>query len=111
MFSLENGPNIETVSNSSEFFGNTPNISDNDHAMVCFPWFHHGINELLWVFIEYQIMFYVNSFPPETFQILEYDLGSTDQAAKDSSLHVKGVVRSEMLSNFFMGRSPVHFGL
>jgi hypothetical protein len=34
MFSFENGPNIETVSNASEFSGNTPNILDDDHAII-----------------------------------------------------------------------------
>jgi hypothetical protein len=28
MFSFERGPNTEAVPNASEFFGNTPNISD-----------------------------------------------------------------------------------
>jgi hypothetical protein len=34
MFSFENGPDIETVSNAPEFLGNTLNIWDNDSALV-----------------------------------------------------------------------------
>jgi hypothetical protein len=49
-----------------DFFWNIPNVRDNDRAMTysvwrranAFPWLHKGINELLWVFIKYRIMFY-----------------------------------------------------
>jgi hypothetical protein len=34
MFSFENGPDIETVPNASEFLGDTLNIWDNDRAMI-----------------------------------------------------------------------------
>jgi uncharacterized protein YxjI len=34
MFSFENGPDIETVRNASEFLGDTFNIWDNDSALV-----------------------------------------------------------------------------
>jgi hypothetical protein len=34
MFNFENGPDIETVSNVSEFLADTLNIWDNDHALV-----------------------------------------------------------------------------
>jgi hypothetical protein len=36
MFSLENGPEIETVRDASEFLGNTLNIRDGDSALVYF---------------------------------------------------------------------------
>jgi hypothetical protein len=61
LFSFEDGPNIEAVPNASDFFGNTPNIGDNDCALlyciwrrtVASPRFHYGINELLRVLIKY----------------------------------------------------------
>jgi hypothetical protein len=34
MFSFENGPDIETISNASEFLGDTLNIWNNDSALV-----------------------------------------------------------------------------
>jgi hypothetical protein len=34
MFSFENGPDIETVSNASEFLEDTLNIQDNDSGLV-----------------------------------------------------------------------------
>jgi hypothetical protein len=36
MSSFDNGPEIETVPNASEYLGNTLNICDNDSAMVYF---------------------------------------------------------------------------
>jgi hypothetical protein len=35
MFSFENGSEIETVPDLSEFLGNTLNIWDDDSALVC----------------------------------------------------------------------------
>jgi hypothetical protein len=35
IFGFENGPDIETVSNKSEFFGDTLNKWDNDSVLVC----------------------------------------------------------------------------
>jgi hypothetical protein len=34
MFRFENSPHIETVSNASEFLGDTLNMWDNDSALV-----------------------------------------------------------------------------
>jgi hypothetical protein len=34
MFSFENGPDIKTVSDASEFLGGTLNIWDNDLALI-----------------------------------------------------------------------------
>jgi hypothetical protein len=36
MFNFENGPEIETVPNASEFLGNALSIWDNDSALVYF---------------------------------------------------------------------------
>jgi hypothetical protein len=36
MFDFEDVPNIEAVPNALEFFGNTPNIGDNDHALTLY---------------------------------------------------------------------------
>jgi hypothetical protein len=35
MFTFENGPDIEAVSNAPEFLGDTLSIWDNDRALVC----------------------------------------------------------------------------
>jgi hypothetical protein len=36
MFSFENGPDIEMVSNASKFLGYTLNTWDNDHAVILY---------------------------------------------------------------------------
>jgi hypothetical protein len=35
MFTFENGPDIEALSNAPEFLGDTLSIWDNDRALVC----------------------------------------------------------------------------
>jgi hypothetical protein len=55
MFSSENGSDIETVSNESEFFGGAFNIRNNDYVLVyCIlklavasRWLHYRVNEFL----------------------------------------------------------------
>jgi hypothetical protein len=36
MFSFENAPGIESISNVSEFLGHIPNIWDNDSSLVLY---------------------------------------------------------------------------
>jgi hypothetical protein len=58
VFNFENSLEIEMFPSVSECFGNTPNIWDNDHAMiyciwrrmVASHWLHYGVSEFLWVF-------------------------------------------------------------
>jgi hypothetical protein len=55
-FSFENGPDIETVPNTSEFLGNTPNKWDNNRAMIYYTWrrtvasrwLHYRVDEFLY---------------------------------------------------------------
>jgi hypothetical protein len=63
--------------------------------MVASPWLCNGISELLWVFIKYQIIFYVLNYPGEILPVLTYDLGAVDQAMNNFPFHVMGVVRLE----------------
>jgi hypothetical protein len=73
MLSFENGPDIETVSNASEFLGHTLYIWENYRVLVYFirKWtvpsrlFHYGASKFLWVFSKYQIMCYVLNFVVE----------------------------------------------
>jgi hypothetical protein len=64
MFSSEHGPDIEMVSNASEFLGDALNIRDNDCALVyCVPskmavsrWLHYGVKEFFWAFITHRVV-------------------------------------------------------
>jgi hypothetical protein len=83
MFSFENGPDIEAVSNASEFLGDTLNTRDNDNVLiyriwrtVASLWLHDVVNEFFMVFIKHQ-MSYVLNFVVEIILILTYNLGST----------------------------------
>jgi hypothetical protein len=78
LFSFESSPDVETVSNTSEFLGDPPNIRDNDSALVCCilrwtvasRWLHYGVNEFLWVFIKHHIISYILNLLVEMFLIL-----------------------------------------
>jgi hypothetical protein len=96
MFSSENGPDIETVHNASEFLGDTLNIRDDDSALVycvfrrtisCL-WLHCGVIELLWVVTSHQIMSWFLNFVVEIFLVPTYDLGSVGQTMNDSTFYM-----------------------
>jgi hypothetical protein len=92
LFNFKKGPDVQTVSNSSEFLRDTLNIWDNDSALVyCIWrrmtaswWLHYRVNKFLWVFIKHQIVSYVLNFIVEILLVLTYDLDSTDQTMNAS---------------------------
>jgi hypothetical protein len=65
MFSFTNGPEIETVSSGSEFFGDTLDMWDNNHALlycilrreVASQWLHYRVNEFFWELILGNVVF------------------------------------------------------
>jgi hypothetical protein len=117
MSSLENGPDIETVSTASESLGDTLDVWDNDRALlhsvprrtVASRWHHYGVIKLLCVFVKHQIMFYLLNFLVEILLILIYVIGSTDQTMNDSPFHVMWVVGFEVQITTSISRFPVHF--
>jgi hypothetical protein len=117
MVSFENGPDIEMVSNVSEFLLDTVNIWDNDSALVyCIWrravaswWLHYGVTEFLWIFIKHQIMSYVLNYVVEILLNLTYDLGSSDQTMKDSLFHALWVVWLQVQIMTCMSRFLIHF--
>jgi hypothetical protein len=117
MFSSEHGPDIEKVSNASEFLGDALNILNNDTALVYCVWrrpvasrcLHYGVNEFLWVLIKHRIMSYVLNFFVEIFLNLTYDLRSTVQAMIDFPFHTTWAVGLELTIMTCISKFPVNF--
>jgi hypothetical protein len=65
--------------------------------------------QILWIFTEHQIMFYVSNFVVEILLILTYDLHSVDQTVNNSPFYVMWVVRIEVQITTSMSILLIHF--